>query len=61
MATGQNINMRVPDELLASIDDNAKQQGLNRTQYILSWLPDTHQAEQSKAETPSIHGYRVPR
>lgn len=51
MPTGQNINMRVDTDLLDSIDHNAKQSGLNRTQYILSWLPDTYQPTPGKAET----------
>lgn len=53
MPTGQNINMRVDDETLQSIDNNAKQHGLNRTQYILSWLPDTYEPANSKDQHQS--------
>jgi predicted DNA binding CopG/RHH family protein len=42
MATGQNVNMRIPDELLEHIDHNATQAGLSRTQYILSYLPENY-------------------
>jgi uncharacterized protein (DUF1778 family) len=51
MPGAQNINMRIDDDTLDSIDHNAKQNGQNRTTYILSWLPDTYKPAQSKAET----------
>jgi predicted DNA binding CopG/RHH family protein len=51
MAGDQNINMRINAETLDSIDHNAKQNGQNRTTYILSWLPDTYKPAPSKAET----------
>jgi len=42
MAAGQNVNMRIPDELLERIDTNATTHGLSRTQYILSYLPESY-------------------
>jgi uncharacterized protein (DUF1778 family) len=53
MASGQNVNMRVPAETLDSIVYNAKQNGQNITQYVLSWLPDTYQRAPSTTETPA--------
>ena len=49
MAAGQNVNMRIPDELLERIDTNATTHGLSRTQYILSWLPETYDSNADQA------------
>ena len=49
--SGQNINMRIDDQTLKLIDAQAKQAGVSRTQYILSWLPETYQRnEQDEAK-----------
>jgi hypothetical protein len=52
-ATTQTFSMRVDSDLLASIDHNATQAGMNRTEYVLSWLPDTYQHPSSETETTS--------
>jgi hypothetical protein len=36
-----NITLRLEDTLIRRIDKSAERQGLTRTAYILSWLPDT--------------------
>ena len=53
MAAGQNVNMRIPDELLERIDTNATLSGLSRTQYILSWLPETYDSNAEQAARPA--------
>lgn len=46
MATSgtQTISLRVPTGLIKRIDDSAIRAGETRTDYILSWLPDTYEA-----------------
>lgn len=38
-----NLNMRIPQDLHASIETNAQRAGLTITAYVLQWLPDAHQ------------------
>jgi hypothetical protein len=47
-----NLSMQVPIELLERIDANALVQTAgNRTQYILSWLPETYDQPTADGET----------
>jgi predicted DNA binding CopG/RHH family protein len=48
-----NVNMRLPVQLVELIDKNATQQGMNRTAYILSYLPEHYER---KAETTGKAG-----
>ena len=55
MAAGQShqtFSMRVPTELLERIDANAlTTAGGNRTQYLLSWLPEYYEQPTADSET----------
>lgn len=53
MSDSATFSMRVPTDLLARVDHNAAQAGMNRTQYLLSWLPENHEPTNGDTETPS--------
>lgn len=42
MPASDNVNMRIPADILARIDANATAANISRTQYILSWLPENY-------------------
>jgi predicted DNA binding CopG/RHH family protein len=56
--SGQNVNMRIPDDILERIDHSATTNGLSRTQYILSWLPETHQSNDETANNRHQRDHR---
>lgn len=50
----KTFSMRVDAELLNRIDQNAAAHaGGNRTQYLLSWLPEAYDQPASDRETPA--------
>jgi hypothetical protein len=50
-----NITMRLEDTLIERIDKNAAREGLTRTAYIVSWLPDASADD----ELERTSGYRI--
>ena len=54
MADRATFSMQVPTELLERIDANALAvAGGNRTQYVLSWLPETYDPPRTNRESSS--------
>ena len=51
MSAAQQVNLRINADLLARIDANAQALAMTRTEYLLSWLPDTHEHTQSSTES----------
>lgn len=56
--TATNISMRVEPELLDRIDASASQAGQTRTDYILSWLPDTYDRNTNTSRDNAADGTR---
>jgi hypothetical protein len=48
------FTLRVPHEVLAEIDRDAKRAGQDRTAYILSWLPLPDYHRKVRCNTPPV-------
>ena len=57
MAAAQ-VNLRIDPDLLARIDANANQHGQTRTEYLLSWLPETYEPDTNQAAKPATNDRR---
>jgi hypothetical protein len=52
MADRSNFSLQIPTELLERIDANALiAAGGNRTQYLLSWLPENYEQPTTDSQT----------
>ena len=48
-------SLRIPEDVLERIDKNAEREGMSRTDYILSWLPENHeQPDLSSGKTAAV-------
>ena len=51
-------SLRIPEDVLARIDQNAERQGMSRTDcrtdYILSWLPDYYPPAGTDAQARAV-------
>ena len=52
MPAAQHITLRLSTEMLERIEENAEREGMNRTAYILSWLPENY-ARHGEAPAPA--------
>lgn len=56
------FSVRAPNHVAARIDSNAERQGLSRSAYVLTWLPETHEPPpHDQSETHSSNGNAVHR
>jgi uncharacterized protein (DUF1778 family) len=53
MSDTATVSLRLPTELIQHIDDSAAQAGQNRTNYILSWLPEAYEPAHSTTDQRS--------
>lgn len=61
MSDTTTVGLRIDHALLKRIDHAAAQQGLNRTQYILSWLPVYYDSPAETKQNKAQQGQRVSR
>lgn len=59
MSDTTTVGLRIDHALLKRIDNAAAQQGLNRTQYILSWLPVYYDGPAKRPVSEAQQGQRV--
>lgn len=56
MSTDKPISLRIPENTLERIDTNAERAGMTRTEYLLSWLPETYDADTNATTETATNG-----